>query len=101
MVRLTHPEPTLLYPTWFPYEWRHGAAYWATYTYQFIGSIILSELTATLDTYGVVLMIIMGGQLNNLGMSLESLGKADTKDRARLAKRDLIVCVQRHIKLIE
>lgn len=97
-------EPTLLYPTWYPYDWRHGRAYWMTYTYQFIGSIVLSELTATLDTYGVVLMIIMGGQLDNLGVSLADLGKANRKDKRALrvaVYREMVDCTKRHIKLIE
>ncbi|XP_037941301.1 odorant receptor 33b-like [Teleopsis dalmanni] len=98
---LLSSERRLMYPAWFPFDWRATTLnYWVALLYQFFGITIQIIQNLANDIYAPMSLCIIAGHVRMLGMRLSKLGY-DTRKSTIQINSELINCVEDHKKLLE
>lgn len=94
-------EKRLMYPAWFPYDWKSSLIlYYAALVYQFVGITILIILNFVNDALAPVTLCLFSGQVHVLCMRVTKLGH-DIKKSLQENENELEKCVEDHLNLLK
>ncbi|XP_037911607.1 odorant receptor 2a-like isoform X2 [Hermetia illucens] len=95
------PERRLLYPAWFPWDWKKSTrTYIVLHLYQLIGICIQIYQNLLNDTFPGILMWLLKGHLHVLKSRIERLGY-DRNLSADENYNELVACIERHKLCLE
>ncbi|CAD7085733.1 unnamed protein product [Hermetia illucens] len=89
-------ESRLLYPAWFPWDWRNSTRiYVAIHTYQFVGISIQIYQNLLNDTLPGILMWLLKGHLHILKSRIQRIGY-DKNLSTKKNYNELVACIKSH-----
>ncbi|XP_030387107.1 odorant receptor 59a [Scaptodrosophila lebanonensis] len=98
---LTQEERGLIYPAWFPFDWRNSTRnYYIANMYQIVGVSYQLQQNYLNDCYPAVMLCLITAHIRMLSIRIEHLG-TDKKISEDASEQELEACITDHKNLLE